>query len=396
MRHLHYFYFVVIALILAGCGQKGNAPSGSGETDNGQEEQDETFADYQNVEIEPFKSFVTMEQEIRQYTAANGNQINLWWFADSTEIVGITRIYNQYSMNYNADIFNITGNIGYTLLPQGRDAQGNYLFVEEWSKNRFIVASDESWLNVMNLKTYKRVSAEECDKVMAYAKRKSIYLDRKYWIFNDFFRDISKTYQCGPDPDTDMVVWGNQQDVYALAYIPLLKAYAFATYEGWTYVGCNAGPQGQTADGGTAYLVARNDMNIRFNMEVSADKRQLKIGEKIYPRLSIKKATRLIEALRDEQDKHTTPQQFDQMYQTYTNLAARQIQTVNNLNMKDVNKYSVRSDLRDAQLKMREIRQRALKIGYQMHPSPYEGLDPSYDPGIKYQMERDGVRYGVH
>ena len=415
MRQQHLFFLAILALLLAGCGQKsntGNGSSGKESEESGllsgiaeifggssekeeSEEPDETFTDYQNAEIEPFKSFVIQEQEARQYSAANGNNINIWWFADSVEVVAITQIYNQYSMNYNISFSNATGDINYTMIPQGHDAQGNYVFAEEWSKNRYTVASDESWLNIMNLKTYKRVTAEECDRVMTYAKRKSLYVQRKYWVFNEFFRDINKTFQCGPDPDTDMVVWGNQQDVYALAYIPLVKKYAFATYEGWTYVGCDAGQQGQTADGGTTYLVARNDRNIRFNMEVSSDKRLLKIGEKVYPRISIRKATRLIETLRDQQDKNTTPDQFLQMYQTYANLAASKMQTINNLNIKEVYKFSVRSELRDAQIKMREIRQRALKIGYQMQPSPYEGQDPSYDPGIKYQMERDGVSYGV-
>ena len=256
------------------------------------------------------------------------------------------------------------------------------------------MASDMSWLNVMNLKTYNRASLEQCDKVLTYSKRKSLYLSKKYWVFTDFFQDIQKAHQFGPDPDADMMVWGNQKDVFALAYIPMVKKYAFATYEGWTYVGCDAGPQGQGTGGGTSYLVARNDMNIRYNMEVSADKKQLTIGDKVYPRLTIRKATRLIEALRDEQDKNTTPEQFNQMYQTYANLAASKMQTINNLNIKEVYKFSVRSELRDAQQKMRQIRQRAMKIGFQMQPSPYEGQDPSYDPGIKYQMERDGVRYG--
>ena len=364
------------------------------ESEEEKEEPDETFADYKNAEIEPFKSFVVQEQEARQYTAMNGNNINIWWFADSLEILAITEVYNQYSRNYNASFSNAIGENTYTLLFQGKDESGNFVFAEEWSKNRFTIASDQSWLNVMNLKTYKRVTAEECDKVMTYAKRKTLDVSRKYWVFTEFFQEIQKTYQCGPDPDVDMIVWGNQKDVFALAYIPLMKKYAFATFEGWTYVGCDAGPQGQGTGGGTTYLVARNDMNIRYNMEVSADKKQLKIGDKVYPRLTVRKATRLIEALRDEQDKNTTPEQFNQMYQTYANLAASKMQTINNLNIKEVYKFSVRSELRDAQQKMRQIRQRAMKIGFQMQPSPYEGQDPSYDPGIKYQMERDGVRYG--
>ena len=365
-----------------------------GESEEEKEEPDETFADYKNAEIEPFKSFAVQDQEARQYAAMNGNNIDIWWFADSVEVVAIAKVYNQYSMNFTAGFSSAAGEITHTLLPQGRDESGNYVFAEEWSKNRLTMASDMSWLNTMNLKTYNRASLEQCDKVLAYSKRKSLYISKKYWVFTDFFQDIQKTYQFGPDPDADMMVWGNQKDVFALAYIPMVKKYAFATYEGWTYVGCDAGPQGQGTGGGTSYLVARNDMNIRYNMEVSADKKQLTIGDKVYPRLTIRKATRLIEALRDEQDKNTTPEQFNQMYQTYANLAASKMQTINNLNIKEVYKFSVRSELRDAQQKMRQIRQRAMKIGFQMQPSPYEGQDPSYDPGIKYQMERDGVRYG--
>lgn len=387
-----YVLSAVIAILMTGCnGQQGGTKPGNQAQE---EEPDETFANYQNAEIEPFTSFVEIERQGRQITAANGNQMNIWWFADTMEIVGITQIFNQYSMTYNADFVGPTGDIAYTLLPQGQDAQGNYLFVEEWSKNRFTIAADESWLNVLDLKTYRRVTAEECDKVLTYAKRKSLYVEKKYWVFTDFFHEIKKAYRAGPDPDADMEVWGDAQAVYVLAQIPLYKKYAFAEYKGWSNVNCDAKPQGQTSDGGTTYLVTRNDMNIRTSVEVSADRQQLKVGEATYHRLTIRKATRLIENLRDEQDKQTTPQQFDQMYQTQANLAANKMQYINNLGVKEVYKFAARSDLRDAQQRMRQIRQRAQKIGYQMQPSPYEGQDPSYDPGQKYQQERDGVRYG--
>jgi hypothetical protein len=409
-----YIPVLFASLFLVCCGQKGNNTSAetTGQQDDdgsffsglftnnveqtSTEEPDLTFADFANAEVEPFQSFVERERLILQQAANMGSQGRVWWFADSADVCAIIQFYNQYANSFSLVSYTAVNPIEFTLLSQGQDAQGNYVFEEEMNKALFVFSADESWLRAPNQSIYRRVTAAQCDEVMTYAKRRSLYLDQKYWVFTDLFQTISKSYSYpGIDADRDMRVWGNRQGVYALVYIPSAKCYAFAEYRGWTTVFADGAQQGTASDGSINYLIANNSMNLRTNIQLSADGMKLTVNNASFQKINIRTATRLIEAQRDEQDKNTTPEQFDQMYQTYVNLAARQMQTINNLNVKEVYKFSVRSNLRDAQIKMREIRQRALKIGYQMQPNPYEGQDPSYDPGQRYQYERDGVRYGV-
>lgn len=385
-------------LILMGCkNQSGNRfPMIGEDNENYVEEPDETFADYANAKIEPFMSFEDRERAILQQAANVGCQGRIWWYADSVDIFAIVQFVSQYSNNYSLVAYTPSNQIEYTLIPQGQDSQGNYVFMDDLSKDHITISADESVMSIPKKQmSFHRTTASHCNEVMTFCLRKSLYINHKYWIFEDFVAEIGKALgSTGIDADRDLRTWGNEQAVYVLIRLPLTGNYAFAEYKGWNMVVADGGKEGLTSDGSTNYLIANNSLNLRTHIQVSADGNTMTVANGTFPKINIKTATRLISTLRDIQDKNTTPQQFDQMYQTYANLAASKMQYINNLNVKEVYKFSARSDLRDAQIKMRQIRERALKINYQMQPSPYEGQDPSYDPGQKYQYERDGVDYG--
>lgn len=362
------------------------------------EEPDETFANYANAPIESFISFENREQAILQQAASVGCQGNIWWYADSVNVYAVVQFISQYANDFTLVEYSPSNQTEYTLIPQGQNSQGNYVFLEDLSKERILISADESRMISPKIqRQFSRTSASQCNDVMTYRMRKELYVNHKYEIFQDFVAEIGKAYGAlGIDLDRDMRVWGNEKAVYALVDLPQSQYYAFAEYQGWSMNVANGERQGQASDGSSNYAITNNSLNLRTSIQISADGGTLTAANNTFRRINIKTATRLISTLRDEQDKRTTPQQFDQMYQTYANLAANKIQYINNLNVKEVYKFSARSDLRDAQFKMRNIRQRALKTGYQMQPSPYEGQDPSYDPGQKYQYERDGVNYGMN
>ena len=83
------------------------------------------------------------------------------------------------------------------------------------------------------------------------------------------------------------------------------------------------------------------------------------------------------------------------MYNQWANAYAQKLSYVNNLSVKEVYKYSARAEMKDFQQNMREVRERAARVGYSLQPGPYEQYDntATQNANNRLQWERDGVRY---
>ena len=102
-----WWLYVTIVILTIACSKKSNATSHVNDNngDSGlmssikdvinnatgsiTQEKDLTMADYANLEVGPFESFVDLESQFKQICAQRGEQGKVWFFADSVDIAGV-------------------------------------------------------------------------------------------------------------------------------------------------------------------------------------------------------------------------------------------------------------------------------------------------------------------
>lgn len=334
--------------------------------------------------------------QFRQILSSQGIQGDALLFADEKEVAIISYAQNFSQTQYAVDFFSGAGQYSYSLAYRGQDARGNLILSTE-SGSSLILAQDRSWLQIADLKRMNSATASACNRVLEYSIRREKEIRERYWLFEEFFGQIKQGFNAGIDDEQNLMLYTDGKELLALARIPRADKYVMADYLAWntTYFNVN---HTSSAGGGHTFAVfsVENGQQVGV-VDVSQDWQQLRSNGRTFQRTTVEKASAMVDEVRLNEDRHRSYEDFERMYITWSNLYANKLEYVNNVNIKETYKFSARAQMADCQAKMREIRQRAARVGYNIMPGAFEGAsNTAVQSDINnYQSARDGVRYGV-
>ena len=333
----------------------------------------------------------------RQQAAAAGARRDIWLFADEYNCVIILHTVFMQQERLELGLFSAGQETDLNLVSLGRDAAGNYRLKWEYQEhnNSFMtLASDYSWFQLPNGARMHPATTDELDRVYATGLARANYFGQKFQLFSKFFATIYKAYSANIAEEEDVLVYSSAQgEVVAIAKLRDANLLCVADYSGWTELYGDLGLSGTSAGGGTRYTAVINGR--QFPFEMSADEQQITVNGKTLRRTTPEAAWKMIDQQRLAEDKRRSYQDFQNMYNQWANAYAQKLSYVNNLSVKEVYKFSARAEMKDFQQNMREVRERAARVGYSLQPGPYEQYDntATQNANNRLQWERDGVRY---
>ena len=393
MMKAHYIFFLSSALFICGAGTTMDAQGLLSHRNQsglpGQSQSDQPSSQSSGV-------FEQKVAQFRQLLSSQGLQGDAFLFADELEVVVITYAQNYFQTQYSVDFFSGNSQNSYPLAYKGQDEQGNLILSTE-SGSSLILAQDKSWVQIANLKRMNSATASACNRVLEYSIRKEKEIRERFWLFEEFFGQIKQGFNAGIDGEQNLMLYTDGKELLALARIPRAEKYALADYLAWNTTYFNVNQTASSSGGQTlAVYSVENGQQVGV-LEVSQDRQQLRSNGRTFKRTTVEKASAMVDAARLNEDRHRSYEDFVRMYTTWSNLYASKLEYVNNANVKETYKFSARAQMADCQAKMREIRKRAARVGYNMMPGAFEeASNTAVQSEINnYQSARDGVRYGV-
>ena len=339
---------------------------------------------------------------LQQAASGSGAQFRAWLFADKFRVVLIQYTATQWQENYVLYIYEGGNEQQIPMVAMGTDQQGHYCFRAAQSPGNqptAVMAKDVSWLlfPAGQLKL-PAATPEQCDKAYASGIARKAWFDAKFELFSDFFAAIAKAYngRCIEDEKDLSVYQDDQGEVIAIARIPQVDRMAIASYKEYDCTFGDISRTGQSSQGGKSFTGNANGQQFQFDM--SPDEEEINIGGKRFWRIIPELALILILLMRRRADKRFSYQDYVNMYNNWQSAYERQLNYVNNVNVKEIYKFSARSSMADYQQRMREVRARAARAGYHLPVGKYENADNLANQAEinRYQWARDGVKYGNH
>lgn len=341
--------------------------------------------------------FQQMANNLRQQINAMGAQAQIWLFAN--EFTAIAMIQTSYGGNqgYRMGLFENGQEQAFNLVYLGQNQQGAHCFKSEFQDSNqptVFMAQDLSWINMGNKVQLMAATPDQCDQAYANGKARSENFARRYAVFADLFKAINQSYNGGVESEENLFLYGNRQEVVIIAKIPQANALAIGDFVQWNTSVGDLYQQQSMPQGGPRFMAVINGQQIP--VEMTPNEMQIRINGTVFDRLTPEVAYQVVDNARLAFDKSQSYQFFMNQYSIWQNEYANKMAYVNNASIKEVYKFSARSAMIDCQQKMREIRQRAARVGYNIPPGVYEGADNgSLQSSLNnYQWARDGVTYG--
>ena len=339
---------------------------------------------------------------LQQAAASSGAQFRAWLFADRFRVAFMQYTATRWRENYVLYLYEEGNEQQIPLVALGTDQDGNYCFraaQRPGTRPGIVMAKDLSWISFPDGHVQlPAATPEQCDKAHARGLARRAYLNQKFELFSDFFAAIAKAYNgMSIEDEKDMAVYRDDQgEVIAIARIPAINRMAIASYKEYDSLFGDVAEAGQSPEGGRAFTGTVNGQQFQFDM--SPDGEEVHMGGKRFWRIIPELALILILLMRRRADKRFSYQDYVNMYNNWQAAYERQLNYVNNVNVKEIYKFSARSSMADYQQRMREVRARAARAGYNLPVGRYENADNLANQAEinRYQWARDGVKYGNH
>lgn len=341
--------------------------------------------------------FQQMLNNWQQMAAAMGVSRQSWLFANEFTVIAILQnTMSGMQPMYAMGIYENGQEQAVNLVFLGQNQQGAYCLKTEFQDSNqptIMVAPDLSWMTFNGLQLPAATPAQ-CDQAFANGQARSVHFAQRYYIFKDLFAAINKAYSRGVEDENNLFFYGNQQVAAVIAKIPSANALAIGEFEAWnTYVG-DLYQQQANAQGGPRFLAVINGQQVP--VEMTPNEMQIRINGLVLQRMTPENATQVVDQARLRFDKSQPYEFFVNQYTIWSNQYGEKLAYVNNANIKEVYKFSARAAMNDCQQKMREIRERAARVGYNIAPGAFEGANNGATQSAlnNYQWARDGVTYG--
>ena len=339
---------------------------------------------------------------LRQAAANTGAQFRAWLFADGFRVGFMQYSASRWQESYVLYLYEEGNEQQIQIVPLGTDQEGNYCFraaQRPGNKPSIVMAKDLSWLSFPDIQVkLPAATPEACDKAYASAIARRAYLNQKFELFSDFFSAIAQAYNgMRIEDEKDMSVYQSDEgEVIAIARIRPVNRMAIASYKEYDTLFGDLSETGQTPLGGRMFTGTANGQQFQFDM--SPDEEEIHLGGKRFWRIIPELALILILLMRRRADKRFSYQDYVNMYNNWQAAYERQLNYVNNVNVKEIYKFSARSSMAGYQQQMRKVRERAARAGYNLPVGRYENADNLANQAEinRYQWARDGVKYGNH
>lgn len=341
--------------------------------------------------------FQQMANNLRQQINAMGAQAQVWLFANEFTVVAMIQASYAGGQGYRIGVFENGQEQAYNMVYLGQNQQGAHCFKSEFQDTNqptVLMAQDLSWIMINNHVQLMAATPDQCDQAYANGKARSENFARRYAVFSDLFKAINQHYPGGVESEENIFLYGNRQEVVLIAKIPQANALAIGDFVQWNTTVGDLYQQQSTPQGGPQFIAVINGQ--RIPVEMTPNEMQIRINGTVFERLTPEAAYQVVDNARLAFDKAQGYNYFINQYSIWQNEYANKMAYVNNASVKEVYKFSARSAMIDCQQKMREIRQRAARVGYNIQPGVYEGADNGALQSSlnNYQWARDGVTYG--